>query len=317
MEGKMSYTEVFMRTLNSHTHNTAHNNTKIKGLIMDNRSLQLFLHLCETLHFGRTSQAMHLSPSALTRNIQQLEEELDTQLFERDNRSVKLTREGELFQTYAKESLGLWQHFKQSLMEETQELQGEIRIYCSVTASYSFLHTILSDFRKAHPKIAITLRTGDSENAVQYILEDEDDLAIGARPNRLASKLDFKRITTSPLVMIAPKEDSRNMIWEKTPLIVAEKGLIRKRVDHWFQTKNIKPEIYAQVSGNEAIVSMVSLGFGIGVVPKIVLDNSPLASLVREVPHSPTLEPIDVGLLAQKKRLQNPIIQALWDSLIT
>ncbi len=284
---------------------------------MDNRSLQLFLHLCETLHFGRTSQAMHLSPSALTRNIQQLEEELDSPLFERDNRSVKLTREGELFQSYAKESLGLWQHLRQSLMEETQELQGEIRIYCSVTASYSFLHAILDDFRKAHPKIAITLRTGDSENAIQYILEDDDDLAIGARPDRLPGKLDFKRIATSPLVMIAPRENARHNIWEKAPLIIAEKGLIRKRVDGWFQNKSIKPEIYAQVSGNEAIVSMVSLGFGIGVVPKIVLDNSPLAGLVREVQHSPPLESIDVGLFAQKKRLQNPIVQALWDSLIT
>jgi LysR family positive regulator for ilvC len=282
---------------------------------MDNRSLKLFLHLCETLHFGRTSLAMHISPSALTRNIQQLEESLDTMLFERDNRSVKLTREGLLFQQYAKESLGLWQEFRQSLMEETQELQGELSIYCSVTASYSFLHTILSDFRKAHPNIAITLRTGDSEDAIKNILDDDDDLAIGARPDKLPSKLDFKRIATSPLVMIAPLDENRNNVWEVAPLILSEKGLVRKRVDAWFQQKNIKPTIYAQVSGNEAIVSLVSLGFGIGVVPKIVLDNSPLAKQVKEVNHKPQLAPIDVGLCAQKKRLQNPVVCALWDSL--
>lgn len=282
---------------------------------MDNRSLQLFLHLCDTLHFGRTSQAMHISPSALTRNIQQLEETLGSALFERDNRSVKLTKEGRLFQTYAKQSLGLWQGFKQSLMEETQELQGEISIYCSVTASYSFLHTILSKFRKAHPKIAITLRTGDSEDAITNVLEDDDDLAIGARPDKLPSKLDFKRIATSPLVMIAPTDENRKNAWETAPLILSEKGLIRKRVDAWFQQKNIKPTIYAQVSGNEAIVSMVSLGFGIGVVPKIVLDNSPLAKQVKELTHQPLLLPIDVGLCAQKKRLQNPVVKALWDSL--
>ncbi len=284
---------------------------------MDNRSLQLFLHLCETLHFGRTSQAMHISPSALTRNIQQLEESLGTNLFERDNRSVKLTKEGQLFQQYAKESLGLWHGFKQSLMEETQELQGELSIYCSVTASYSFLHTILSEFRKAHPKIGITLHTGDSEDAIHHISEDEDDLAIGARPDKLPSKLDFKRIATSPLVMIAPLNATQNNIWEKSPLIVAEKGLVRKRVDAWFQQKNIKPSIYAQVSGNEAIVSMVSLGFGIGVIPKIVLDNSPLAKQVQLITHNPQLAPIDVGLFAQKKRLQNPIVRALWDSFLT
>lgn len=284
---------------------------------MDNRSLQLFLHLCDTLHFGRTSQAMHISPSALTRNIQQLEGALDSTLFERDNRSVKLTREGLLFQQYAKESLGLWQGFRQSLMEETQELQGELSIYCSVTASYSFLHNILSAFRKAHPKIAITLRTGDSEDAITHVLEDNDDLAIGARPDKLPSKLDFKRIATSPLVMIAPLDEERSNVWEVAPLILSEKGLVRKRVDAWFQQKNIKPTIYAQVSGNEAIVSLVSLGFGIGVVPKIVLDNSPLATQVKEVNHKPQLASIDVGLCTQKKRLQNPVVNALWDTLST
>jgi len=124
-------------------------------------------------------------------------------------------------------------------------------------------------------------------------------------------------ISTSPLVMIAPLNESQNEAWKKTPLILSEKGLIRKRVDSWFQHKNIKPTIYAQVSGNEAIVSMVSLGFGIGVVPKIVLDNSPLAQQVKILNHQPQLEPIDVGICAQKKRLQNPVVRALWDLLVT
>jgi len=282
---------------------------------MDNRSLQLFLSLSSTLHFGRTSQIMHISPSALTRTIQQMEESIGVSLFERDNRSVKLTKEGKLFQKYAKDSTDLWQDFRQSLMKETQELQGELSIYCSVTASYSFLHTILSDFRQAHPKIAITLHTGDSEDAILHILNDEDDLAIGAKPDKLPNKVDFKRISTSPLLMIAPLQESPHSAWEVAPLILSEKGFIRKRVDQWFQNKAIKPSIYAQVSGNEAIVSMVSLGFGIGIVPKIVLDNSPLANQVKELTPTPSLGSIDVGLFTQRKRLQNPIIRALWDAL--
>lgn len=64
-------------------------------------------------------------------------------------------------------------------------------------------------------------------------------------------------------------------------MILSEKGIGRQRVDHWFSTKGIKPKIYAQVAGNEAIVSMVSLGFGVGVVPQIVLDNSPLSDKVK------------------------------------
>jgi len=281
---------------------------------MDTRALQLFLHLSETLHFGRTSQAMHLSPSALTRTIQQLEENLDTQLLIRDNRSVALTKSGKLLQQYARQSLGHWQQFRQSLMAETQELQGDISIYCSVTASYSFLYDILSNFRTAHPKIGITLHTGDAENAIAHIRENKEDVAIASCPDKLPSTLSFKPISASSLVLITPVSHNFGE-WQTAPMILSEEGLIRKRIDDWFAQSQIKPNIYAQVAGNEAIVSMVSLGFGVGVVPQIVLDNSPLVNKVTIAEQQPQLAPIEVGLCAQKKQLQNPIVNALWNSL--
>ena len=58
---------------------------------MDSHSLRLFLSLADNLHFGRTSREQHVSPSALSRSIKQLEGELGAALFVRDNRSVRLT----------------------------------------------------------------------------------------------------------------------------------------------------------------------------------------------------------------------------------
>jgi len=57
---------------------------------------------------------------------------------------------------------------------------------------------------------------------------------------------------------------------------------------------------------------MVSLGFGVGVVPKIVLDNSPLVGQVKVLNIQPRLEAYDVGLFAQKKKLRSPLIKAFW-----
>lgn len=75
---------------------------------------------------------------------------------------------------------------------------------------------------------------------------------------------------------------------------------------------DVNPRIYAQVAGNEAIVSMVSLGVGIGVVPKIVLDNSPLIDRVKVLDVKPELEPYNVGLFTLKKSLKNPLVNAFW-----
>lgn len=289
---------------------------------MDLRPLRQFLILADTLHFGRASDACHVSPSTLSRTIQHLEHSLGVLLFERDNRTVHLTREGRLFQQYARDALEQWELLRHSLMEEAGELAGEISIYCSVTASYSFLYELLSEFRLRYPRIELKLHTGDPADAIARVLNGDEDMAITARPETLPGQIAFKPIAVSPLVFIAPSEETdwlpsasarpQPAEWARAPMILSESGLARERADAWFRELGIKPRIYAQVAGNEAIVSMVGLGFGIGVVPKIVLDNSPLADRVRLLEVSPELPPYDVGLCVTDKKLRNPLIRALW-----
>lgn len=292
---------------------------------MDLRPLRQFLVLADTLHFGRTSDACHVSASTLSRSIASLEATLGVRLFERDNRSVHLTREGRLFQQYARDALEQWELLRHSLMEEAGELSGEISIYCSVTASYSFLYELLSEFRLRYPRIELKLHTGDPADAIARVLNGDEDMAITARPEALPSQLAFKPIAVSPLVFIAPSEPAGWLPsasarpqpdeWANAPMILSESGLARERADAWFRQLGIKPRIYAQVAGNEAIVSMVGLGFGIGVVPKIVLDNSPLAGRVNLLDVQPRLAPYDVGLCVTDKKLKNPLIRALWDQV--
>ncbi|MEO8444987.1 MAG: HTH-type transcriptional activator IlvY, partial [Gammaproteobacteria bacterium] len=257
-----------------------------------------------------------------------LEEDLGVALFLRDNRSVSLTHEGKLFQAYARETLGDWKQIRQQLLAESETLAGEIRIYCSVTASYSFLYELLSEFRLRHPRIEIKLHTGDPASAIARVQRGAEDVAISARPDTLPPGLAFRSMTISPLVFIAPDdgtdwrhlEGSRQAAgksehWARVPVILSEQDLARQRVDDWFRALKVQPQVYAQVSGNEAIVSMVGLGFGVGVVPKIVLDNSPLGSRVRVLNVRPKLAPYDVGLCALERRLKDPIIRALWSQL--
>lgn len=292
---------------------------------MDIRSLQQFVNLAESLHFGRASEASHVSPSALSRGIRRLEQDVGAQLFERNNRSVSLTHAGRLFLGYARDALGDWDAIRNTLMEASGELHGEISMFCSVTASYSFLFDILTRFRRDHPRIEIKLHTGDPEEAVARVQAGVEDISIGARPASLPKGLAFRLITVSPLVFIAAQNgeplgrvtgrQSRAADWLGTPMILSERGLARNRVDDWFRQLGVPPNIYAQVAGNEAIVSMVSLGFGVGVVPRIVLDNSPLAAKVRVVDVQPELAPYEVGLFALEKRLASPLISAFWSQL--
>lgn len=289
---------------------------------MNIKTLSHFLALADTLHFGRASEECHISISALSRNIRQLEEELGVSLFNRDNRTVELTREGQRFVEYARDTSKQWNIIRHELTDNSGQLSGEISIYCSVTASYSFLYELLSRFRTVHPRIEIKLHTGDPDRAIGRILDGSEEITIAARPDTVNRGLSFKPITQSPLLFIAPLEPQPNLPttsprtpeeWSAVPMILSEAGVSRSRVDHWFRDNGLTPNIYAQVAGNEAIVSMVSLGFGLGVVPKIVLDNSPLSHTVQILEVNPSLEPYDIGLFTLKKSLRNPLVAAFWE----
>ena len=292
---------------------------------MDMRTLKHFIVLSETLHFGHASARANISTSAMSRNIRQLEAELGVSLFDRDNRTVALTPKGHTFQRYARDAVQQWEQIRFDLTDPAEQLAGEIRLYCSVTASHSILVDLLNRFRPAHPAVEIRLQTGDPEHAIERIVALEEELAIAARPEALPSGVLFKPIAESPLVYVAPMESteaqaatfapSTSAEWRDTPMILAAGGIARQRVDAWFAALGVTPQIYAQVAGNEAIVSMVSLGLGVGVVPKIVLDNSPHAASVRVLEVDPTLAPYELGLFTLERNLRNPLVEAFWSLL--
>lgn len=289
---------------------------------MDTRELELFVNLAETLHFGQTGERMHLSASAISRALRRMEEELGQRLLERDKRSVRLTAAGEALHQYAQQQLMQWRSFADNLQPHYQLLRGEISLYCSVTATYSLLAKLLSSFRNRYPAIELKLHTGDQADAIERAMSGSEDLAIAALPERLPNTLRVQTLAQSPLLFIAPAFPcavsqlvaAEPLDWSQLPLILSERGLAREQVDAWCRVNAIKPNIYAQVSGHEAIVSMVGLGLGVGVVPELVLANSPQRATIRILDVRPALAPFLVGLCAAEARLANPLVKAFWDT---
>ncbi len=288
---------------------------------MDIRTLQLFLHLADSLSFSRTAEQKHLSLSAVSRSVQRMEAELGRQLFERDRRQVRLTEAGERFQAYARQTVDEWQRMTGDLRLDLDALRGEVSVYCSVTASYSVLSPILETFRSDQPGIDIMLHTGDQADAVNRIHQGQEDIAVAARPDRLPGKLDFLTLMHSELVFIGPAFDcsirtqlNKPYRWQDIPFIIAERGLSKQRVEAWFRALGSKPRIYAQVAGHEAIASMVALGLGVGAVPRLVLDNFTYRDRLEVLPLEEPLGAFPVGLCALRQRRDNPLVAAFWQA---
>ncbi|MDH5738284.1 MAG: HTH-type transcriptional activator IlvY [Gammaproteobacteria bacterium] len=289
----------------------------------DLNQLRLFCSLADNLHFGRTSETNNMSPSALSRSIARLEAQMGVGLLMRDNRSVQLTAQGQLLQEFARRLLQEWDEFQPHLSEGSSRMSGRLTIYASVTASQSILPQVLGRFRRKYPDIHIQLETGYAVNAIQH-LKQGADVVVAALPEKRDDQLVQHVLAKSAVITIAPRENpdigkalaGNKTDWSSIPLIMPSEGQVRDDVEHWFSRKQIRPFIYSEVAGNEAILSLVALGCGIGFVPSLVLDASPLAKQVQAVSSGPSFSGFSIGFCVLRKSLsRHPLIQVFWEEL--
>ena len=206
-----------------------------------------------------------------------------------------------------------------STLHREGDLSGSLSIYASVTAVYSLLPRLLEAFRSAYREVQLELRTGAAEQAVALVQSGEIDLAVAALPDRYRAQLQFLPIINTPLLFIAPLQNTTDLPLRdgiidlsRVPLVVPQRGLSRRRLDQWLKERRITPNITSEVSGNEALIAMVRLGCGIGIVPELVLARSPFREEVRILETAPALDPYVVGLCSSKRNLQRPAVQAFW-----
>ncbi|MBQ0051601.1 MAG: HTH-type transcriptional activator IlvY [Treponema sp.] len=252
---------------------------------MDFFELNAFYTLSQTLHFARTAEKVNLSPSALSRLVSRLEDETGTLLLDRNNREVKLTEEGKNFGEFARKCLEEKEDVLNSFKNRSNEVAGTLKMYASVTACYSIIPPFLKKLSEKYPLIHLEIETGDPASAVNAIREGRAHIAVGAIPTEDASIftfIDAIPVHRTPLVFAAsiggPYENvsgSPQDIVSSVPLILPKAGLARERFDLWIKSRNVKPVIAAETEGNEAIMALVQLGLGIGLIPHIVLTNGP------------------------------------------
>lgn len=289
---------------------------------MDITALRLFIALARNLHFGKTSEELHLSPSAVSRGIQRLEDQLGHNLLIRDNRSAELTEAGQVFLEYSLEVVRRWNQLQRDLEGKSDVLHGQLTLFASVTASQSILPGVLAEFRERYPQIHIQLETGYAVNAISRLSEGID-VVVAALDDKDDDQLMKKIITSIPLRTVVPESGPLSSLmkaddidWNEVPLILPSAGQVRRNVESWLRDRNFRVNIYAEVPGNEAILSLVALGCGVGFVPELVVNDSPLTNQVKMVSAGPGLDDFHVGFCTRRNSLAiSPIIRAFWDAI--
>ena len=283
--------------------------------MIDKKELFAFKTLAETLHFGKTSEKCYLTPSALTRLIQKIEQSLAVTLFERNNRNIKLTESGKVYYQFAKEILQKYEDLTYALHPDSENITGNIRLFCTVTASYVVLPNIIRALHIKHPKIKIQLTTGSIYKCTTQLESDTTDAIISILADDIPEIYCVKKLLVTRMVLITPKSKNIQNLSDaakQLEFIRPTHFIGNNNIEDWFDQQNFHPDIHSNVDGNEAILSLVSSGMGMSILPEIVLQHSHLSKYV-EILEAKSLPEISVGIIIRKQSLKSPVKQKFWE----
>lgn len=235
---------------------------------MDLQVLKFFCVIAEEKSFLAASRKLNYAQSNLSVKIQQLEKELNTELFIRNSSGVSLTEKGTVLFHYAKRILTLTDEAKISI--QTDNLEKDILNIGSMESSaVALLPSLLSKFHEKHPNVKVSVQTGTSALMIQKLLKHEIDGAFIAGASE-HSELSFIPVRNETLVLAANSSLKIDNVREvlSQPLVVFPYGCSYRQVlEQWLCDENIVANQVIEFSSLGAVIASISAGLGIALLP--------------------------------------------------
>jgi DNA-binding transcriptional LysR family regulator len=221
--------------------------------------------------FAKAAKIVHRTPSAVSQQMQTLEQELGASIFDRSNRPPSLNSKGLYLIDIAKKVLQLVDDAKYVINE--QKMVGPLYIGAVRTSASCLLPNAIVSLNKDFPDLKIKLRVDLSKALVQQVTNGSLDLAIVAQNSGLPPELQWNTFIREPLVVIAPKGTpniSSKKILETLPLIRLRSGVpLAELIDTELARMEVVPNFIAEIDTVASIVECVIAGLGAAVVPEL------------------------------------------------
>lgn len=236
------------------------------------RQLQVFVEAAERLSLARVAERLHLTPSAVSFQIKQIEAQAGFALFERVGRKVALTDAGLLLLGYARLVLRSLQDADQAMTDLKGLTGGQVRLGLVSTSKYIVPH-IIARFRAVVPGVTVHLSEGNRSRVLGLLTSGAIDLAVMGRPPEGADVV-AQRFARHPSVIVAPAGHPLGRTpslpaaaLAQEPFVVREDGSGTKAMaDQFFKEQGFTPPTVMVSSSNEMIKQAVIAGMGLALI---------------------------------------------------
>ena len=289
-----------------------------KGMIiMELRVLKYFLMVAREQNITKAAKLLHVTQPTLSRQLMQLEDELNVKLFYRKQHNIELTDEGMLLRRRAQEIVSIEEKIKEDFTSDTENITGLITIGCGEAIGVKRLSKIVSDFSKSNPLVRFEIITADSDTIKSSLDRGTVDIGMLVEPVDI-TKYNFKKIiqkerwgvltrNDSPLAkkaFVCP-EDLLNY-----RLLMSNRAMVINEIEKWFGDYYLKLQIAARYNLGYNLVHFIKNKLGIAFCLESIDEMRDLTF----IPLKPKLESGSV-MVWKKDLLLSPAMKAFINYL--
>ncbi len=241
---------------------------------MDIKELSYFLKIAEYENITKAAQDLFLAQPHLTRQLQNLENELGVTLFVRDKKRLHITDEGIFLKHQAEQILGLVQKTKEQISEMGNGVSGTLYIGSIETVGTIYLPTWISDFKDLYPKVHYNLWSGNSSDVIERLEKGLIDIGLVRAPFD-TDEFDSFPILDEKWIVIINKEhpianNKRRFVsleeLSKEELLVPTQRI--NEVAGWFSSRKLSSNIVCGFSPLMNAIVMAEKNLGIAILPE-------------------------------------------------
>lgn len=283
---------------------------------MDTRQLQTLLAIADHGSFARAAALVNLTPSAVSQQIQALEEELGTPLFDRSRRPPSLNAKGAELVHSARTIL--------QLVDETRaaisggRVTGTLNIGALRSATFSLIPAAMADLRRRYSELGFRLHVGMSEDLMNDVAAGRLDVAVVAEHVGVPKTLKWTPFLREPLVLIAPcgtpAMPAHEMLASQPYIRYETKVPLANQIDTEISRLGITPHEVVVVNTIPAVVGCVAAGLGVAVIPLIALQDEARRDLVWQ-PFGAPPNYRQIGIVQRQTSARSEVIEAFRQAL--
>jgi len=288
---------------------------------LDTLGLEAFVAIAEEGRFGRAADTLHITQTALTRRLQNLEALLGVTLVERTTRSVALTRLGLEFLPQARRLLSDLAAALTEIRKTGKAERGDVTIACVPTVGVRFLPSVIQEYAARYPQNRIHILDHSSSGVAESVLRREAEFGVNIEGPR-HPELDAVRLLQDRFVLVCrddhPLGRRRGVSWKELagyPLIVAgEASGNRPLLDTALGTAKIELQAHYEVQRSSTALGLVAAGVAAAVVPSLAIQKG-VYPRIRVRPLADPVVSRALVLVSRKTSQLSPAARALYDTI--